>query len=110
MPLTATRLDAPPDPLVDADWLESRLGHPALRVLDVRGRHPSSPKPHAKRTEYEAGHIEGAALVDWERDFVDQDDPIPYQAASPEVFAQGRGQQRFDARERERLHRVRMQR
>ena len=44
----------PPGPLVSADWLEGRLGDPSMRVLDVRGRHPSSALPHAKRAEYSA--------------------------------------------------------
>ena len=52
MPLTPMQIQAPPGPLVDADWLEAHLDQPGLRVLDVRGRHMSSPKPHAKRAEY----------------------------------------------------------
>ena len=46
-----------------------------MRVLDVRGRHPSSALPHAKRAEYAAGHIPGAVFVDWEHDFIDADGP-----------------------------------
>ena len=80
-------IDPPPGPFVDSDWLEARLDHPRLRVLDVRGRHPSSPKPHAKRAEYDAGHVPGAVLVDWEHDFTDPNDPVPYQVAPPELFA-----------------------
>ena len=87
MPTTATQLNAPAGPLVEAEWLMTHLDHPSLRVLDVRGRHPSSPKPHVKRAEYEAGHIPGAVLVDWEHDFVDAEDPVPYQVAAPEAFA-----------------------
>ena len=60
---------------------------PQVRVLDVRGRHPSSSLPHAKRLEYEAGHIPGAVFVDWEHDFIDADDPVPVQVAGAEAFA-----------------------
>ena len=50
-------------------------------MLDVRGRHPSSPLPHAKRAEYAPAHIPGAVFVDWEHDFIDVDDPVPVQVA-----------------------------
>ncbi len=80
-------LDTPTSPLVDGDWLEANLGHPRLRVLDARGRHPSSALPHAKRAEYEWAHVPGAAFVDWTRDFVHRDDPVPFQLADPEDFA-----------------------
>ena len=59
-----------------------------LRVLDVRGRHPSSSLPHAKRAEYAQSHIPGAVFVDWEHDFIAVDDPVPVQVADPEQFAQ----------------------
>ena len=45
-------VDAPAGPLVAGEWLERNLEHPRVRVLDVRGRHPCSPLPHAKRDEY----------------------------------------------------------
>lgn len=93
MPTTTPTTIAPPaGPLVDTDWLEAHLGHPSLRVLDVRGRHPSSPKPHTKRDEYRAAHVPGAVLIDWEHDFVDPDDPVPYQVAPPETFARRAGE------------------
>ncbi len=85
-------LDAGPEPLVTADWLERHLEHPRLRVLDVRGRHPSSALPHAKRAEYDAGHIRGATFVDWERDFVNHDDPVPVQVAEQRSFARRAGE------------------
>jgi thiosulfate/3-mercaptopyruvate sulfurtransferase len=65
---------------------------PRLRVLDVRGRHPSSAQPHAKRAEYAQGHIPGAVFVDWEHDFVAVDDPVPVQVAAPESFAMCAGE------------------
>ena len=36
-------------PLVSSTWLETNLESTRVRVLDVRGRHPSSSLPHAKR-------------------------------------------------------------
>lgn len=79
-------------PLVDAAVLERELGHPRLRVLDVRGRHASSPLPHAKRHEFEQGHIPGARFIDWERDFVALDDPVPLQLADAAGFAHQAGE------------------
>jgi thiosulfate/3-mercaptopyruvate sulfurtransferase len=85
-------LVVPDGPLVSSQWLEGQLGHPNVRVLDVRGRHPSSSLPHAKRAEYAAGHIPGAAFVDWEHDFVDAGQPVPVQVAVGEAFAARAGQ------------------
>jgi len=79
--------EVPPGPLVGADWLEGQLGNPQLRVLDVRGRHPSSALPHAKRAEYGEAHIPGALFVDWEHDFVATDSDVPVQVASAGAFA-----------------------
>jgi len=79
--------EVPPGPLVGADWLEGQLGNLRLRVLDVRGRHPSSVLPHAKRHEYADSHIPGALFVDWERDFVAPDSEVPVQVAPADAFA-----------------------
>jgi thiosulfate/3-mercaptopyruvate sulfurtransferase len=79
-------------PLVTADWLERHLEHPRLRVLDVRGRHPSSALPQAKRAEYGVVHIPGAVFVDWEHDFVDPADPVPVQLAGTEEFSARAGE------------------
>jgi len=84
--------DIPAGPLVDADWLERHLDDPRVRVLDVRGRHPSSALPHAKLAEYVAGHIPGAAFVDWEHDFIDVSDPVPVQVARSGAFAARAGE------------------
>jgi thiosulfate/3-mercaptopyruvate sulfurtransferase len=87
-----SELKAPAGPLVGADWLQENLDDPRLRVLDVRGRHPSSALPHAKHAEYAAGHIPGAVFVDWEHDFVDADDPVPVQVAAAGAFAARAGE------------------
>ncbi len=86
-PTPADHDQTPGGPLVDGDWLQAHLTNPAVRVLDVRGRHPSSPLPHAKRADYTAGHIPGATFVDWEHDFVDTDNPVPVQIAGAQAFA-----------------------
>jgi thiosulfate/3-mercaptopyruvate sulfurtransferase len=85
-------LDIPPGPLVTTDWLQASLDQRQVVVLDVRGRHPSSPLAHAKRAEYEHGHIPGAIFVDWEHDFVDVADPVPYQIAPVDAFAKRAGE------------------
>jgi thiosulfate/3-mercaptopyruvate sulfurtransferase len=92
MSATTPRPDLPGGPLVPPEWLEEHLGHPRVRVLDVRGRHPSSPLPHAKRAEYDVAHVTGAVPVDWTRDFVDAADPVPFQLAPPDVFARRAGE------------------
>jgi thiosulfate/3-mercaptopyruvate sulfurtransferase len=84
---TSPQLELPDGPLVTGDWLQNHLDQARVRVLDVRGRHPSSPLPHAKRAEHEAGHIPGAAFVDWEHDFIDTADPVPVQLAGAAAFA-----------------------
>jgi thiosulfate/3-mercaptopyruvate sulfurtransferase len=85
-------IQMPDDPLVTGDWLQANLSHPRVCVLDVRGRHPSSPLPHAKRTEYAIEHIPSAVFVDWEHDFVDLDDTVPIQVADAGAFAARAGE------------------
>jgi len=72
--------------------LERHFGDLRVCVLDVRGRHPSSPLPHAKRAEYDVAHIPGAVFVDWERDFINPHDPVPVQVADPDGFAARAGE------------------
>jgi thiosulfate/3-mercaptopyruvate sulfurtransferase len=87
MPVTGSVSEIPEGPLVDGAWLEANLRNARVRVLDVRGRHPSSPLPHAKHAEYLRAHIPGAAFVDWEHDFVAVDDPVPVQVVGAREFA-----------------------
>ena len=47
----------PDGPLVTSEWLEAHHQHPRVRILDVRGRHPSSSLPHAKHAEYRAAQF-----------------------------------------------------
>ena len=92
MPDRTGPIDAPAGPLIAGAWLERNLEHPRVRVLDVRGRHPSSPLPHAKREEYATAHVSGAVFVDWEHDFVDGEDPVPVQVADAGTFAARAGE------------------
>ena len=90
----STPLEPPtPDgPLVTGEWLQQNLENPNVRVLDVRGRHPSSALPHAKRAEYQACHVPGATFVDWEHDFTDLADEVPVQLAGTQAFAARAGE------------------
>lgn len=84
------------DPLVTTEWLEEHLEDPDLRVIDVRGYVTTRPVApgveeatyRGAEAEYLEGHIPGAVYVDWTRDIVDLDDPIPAQIAGPERFAE----------------------
>jgi thiosulfate/3-mercaptopyruvate sulfurtransferase len=76
--------------LVSTEWLAAHLHDPDLRVIDIRGQvlPPGNvPRYLPKRADYDAAHIPGASFVDWTRDIVDLDDPVPAQIARPEAFA-----------------------
>jgi thiosulfate/3-mercaptopyruvate sulfurtransferase len=84
-----------PGTLVETEWLAAHLGHPDLRIVDMRGYVKTVALGDGKqgaqylgaRDEYEAGHIPGASYVDWTKDIVNPDDPVPAQLATPEGFA-----------------------
>lgn len=86
----------PHDLLVTTDWLQDHVDDPAVRVVDMRGYVTTRPvEPGVEeatyrgaREEYLAGHIPGAVYVDWTRDIVDPDDPVPAQVAPAERFAE----------------------
>jgi thiosulfate/3-mercaptopyruvate sulfurtransferase len=86
----------PPQLLVSTEWLGHHLNDTNVRVVDIRGYVVTRPlEPGVERAdyggareEYLAGHIPGAVYIDWTRDIVDLDDPVPVQIASPERFAQ----------------------
>jgi thiosulfate/3-mercaptopyruvate sulfurtransferase len=76
--------------LVSPEWLEAHLEDTDLCLADVRGKVlpvGSEPRYVAQRAEYDATHIPGAVFVDWTRDIVDPDDPVPVQIARPGAFA-----------------------
>ncbi len=83
--------DLPPGPIVSTDWLAANLDNPLVRIVDIRGvvLPPTAPKPHylPSPEKYSSGHIPGAVFVDWTRDIVDLDDPVPSQIAQPAAYA-----------------------
>lgn len=82
--------------IVTTDWLAEHLNDPSVRVVDMRGyvvTRPVGPgideaEYRGAREEYLAGHIPGAVYIDWTRDIIDPDDPVPVQIAPPERFAE----------------------
>ena len=76
------------DPFVSTEWLAQNLA--SVRVVDIRGAVlPPGAKDRyrPKKDDYEAGHTPGAVFVDWTKDIVDLDDPVPVQVAPPEKIA-----------------------
>jgi thiosulfate/3-mercaptopyruvate sulfurtransferase len=81
--------EAEPAVAVSTEWLAAHLGDGDVRVVDVRGKVlPPGSKPRylPKRADYDAAHVPGAVFVDWTRDIVDPDDPVPMQVARPGPF------------------------
>lgn len=89
-------LELPAGPLVSTEWLAAHMGHPQLRIVDMRGKvlPPTEPKPHyfARHEDYAAGHLPGAVYLDWTRDIVDLDDPVLVQVAPPAKIARVLGE------------------
>jgi thiosulfate/3-mercaptopyruvate sulfurtransferase len=87
---------APHDLLVSTDWLADHLDGGDVRVADMRGHVITrSLGPGIEEADYRgayeeylASHIRGAVYIDWTRDIVDPDDPVPVQIAPPERFAE----------------------
>jgi thiosulfate/3-mercaptopyruvate sulfurtransferase len=83
------------EPLVSTDWLHDHARDPRIRVVDIRGYVTTRPiEPGVEEAtyrgaidEYHSAHIPGAVFVDWTRDIVDPDDPVPAQLAPPDLFA-----------------------
>lgn len=81
-------IELPPGPLVTTAWLEEHMRD--VRIVDVRGEVRPPGEEHRyrpKRDDYDRGHISLAFFVDWTRDIVDINDPIPVQIAKAEHFA-----------------------
>ncbi len=60
---------ARPELLATPEWLADQLGRSDLRILDVRWR-PDGTAPNL----FAAGHVPGAAWLDWRVDLVDTED------------------------------------
>jgi thiosulfate/3-mercaptopyruvate sulfurtransferase len=82
--------------LVTTAWLDEHRTDPDVRVVDIRGTVTTrAVEPGVEEAtyrggfdEYRAAHIPGAVFIDWTRDIVDPDDPVPAQLAPPDLFAQ----------------------
>jgi thiosulfate/3-mercaptopyruvate sulfurtransferase len=74
--------------VVDADWLEQRLGEPGLSIVDASWYLPAQKRE--PRAEYEAAHIPGAIFFDQDL-VVDSDAQLPHTLPRPEQFAQFAG-------------------
>jgi thiosulfate/3-mercaptopyruvate sulfurtransferase len=82
--------------IVTTDWLEEHLEDPGVKVVDMRGYVVTRPlEPGVEHATYKgaheeflASHIPGSVYIDWTRDIVDLDDPVPAQLAPPDRFAE----------------------
>ena len=61
---------ARPELLATPEWLAEQLGRPDLRILDVRWRPDGT-----GAAVYAAGHIPGAAHIDWRSELIAPEDP-----------------------------------
>ncbi|ESY51521.1 MULTISPECIES: 3-mercaptopyruvate sulfurtransferase [unclassified Mesorhizobium] len=71
--------------IVDADWLQSRLGEPGLTIVDASWYLPAQKRD--ARAEYEAAHIPGARFFDHDA-ASDPDAKLPHTLPSPQHLAQ----------------------
>ena len=73
-----------PGPIVSVAWLADRLGHPGLRVADVRWALAGPPG----RERYEGGHLPGAVFLDAEHGLSSPGEgPGRHPVPSPEKLA-----------------------
>src|SRR5262245_26307876 len=70
--------------VIDADWLQSRLGTPGLSIIDASWYLPAQGR--SAKAEYEAGHIPGEIFFDQDL-VVDPYSTLPHTLPRPEVFA-----------------------
>ena len=64
----------PPGHVVDGAWLEARLGHPRLRIIDATVvLDPETWGASSGREIYEAGHVPGATFADLVAELSDPD-------------------------------------
>jgi thiosulfate/3-mercaptopyruvate sulfurtransferase len=70
--------------VVDADWLQSRIGTPGLSIIDGSWYLPQHNRNAG--AEYEAAHIPGAVFFDQDL-IVDPNSNLPHTLPSPQVFA-----------------------
>ena len=74
--------------VIDADWLEKRLGTPGLSIVDASWYMPAQKRD--PRAEYDSAHIPGAVFFDQDL-VVDPDSTLPHTLPSPSLFARFAG-------------------
>ncbi|MCA0274841.1 MAG: 3-mercaptopyruvate sulfurtransferase [Proteobacteria bacterium] len=74
--------------VIDADWLEQRLGTPGLSIVDASWYMPAQNRD--ARKEYDAAHIPGAVFFDQDL-VVDPDSTLPHTMPSASLFARHAG-------------------
>ncbi|MBT1154528.1 3-mercaptopyruvate sulfurtransferase [Aminobacter anthyllidis] len=74
--------------VIDADWLEKRLGTPGLSIVDASWYMPAQKRD--ARAEHDAAHIPGAVFFDQDL-VVDPDSTLPHTLPSPSLFARFAG-------------------
>ncbi|MGB3387883.1 MAG: rhodanese-like domain-containing protein, partial [Pseudaminobacter sp.] len=70
--------------VIDADWLQERLGSPGVALVDGSWYLPAQKRD--AQAEYDAAHIPGAIFFDLDQ-VVDPDSDLPHMLPPPEVFA-----------------------
>lgn len=75
--------------IVDADWLQARLGDAALRIVDASWYLPAQKRD--PKAEYRAGHIPGAVFYDQDV-IADLTSGLPHTIPSPAAFSAAMGE------------------
>ncbi|KQV34323.1 MULTISPECIES: 3-mercaptopyruvate sulfurtransferase [unclassified Rhizobium] len=75
--------------IVDADWLQARLGDPTLRIVDASWYLPAQNRD--PKAEYSAGHIPGAVFYDQDK-IADLTSGLPHTIPSPGAFSAAMGE------------------
>jgi len=65
------------DALVTTSWVADHVGKPGARLIAV----PTKPETYAEE------HIEGAVLIDWQRELIEEEDESSGKVIDPERFA-----------------------
>lgn len=77
-------MESTASPLVSADWLSARLGHPDIVIVDASWYLPTAGRD--ADAEYRAAHIPGAVRFDIDT-VRDASSDLPHMLPSPEQFA-----------------------
>lgn len=75
--------------IVDADWLQARLGDPTVRIVDASWYLPAQKRD--PKAEYSAGHIPGAVFYDQDV-IADLTSGLPHTIPSPAAFSAAMGE------------------